>query len=73
MIASTPGVADIMICSLAFVFLMIITNCQQIRDTYTALHSDVLLFIVGTSASSVLLFKINAIGTIHRSFFRGYR
>lgn len=48
--AATAGVMDIMTCALAAGFLMILTGCLQLRDTYKALQGDVLLLIVGTIA-----------------------
>ena len=48
--AATWGLADIMVCALTAVFLMIVTGCLQLKDAYRALRGDVLLLIVAMIA-----------------------
>lgn len=48
--AATFGLAEIMVCALAAVFLMILTGCIQMRDAYRSLQGGVLLLIAGTIA-----------------------
>jgi di/tricarboxylate transporter len=48
--AAGSGLADIMVCSLAAVFLMLITGCLQVRDAYSSLQANVLLLIAATIA-----------------------
>ena len=49
-IAASTGLADIMVCALAAVFLMVVTGCLQLRDAYRTLQGNILLLIVGTIA-----------------------
>jgi len=49
-VAAATGLADIMVCAISSVALMLLTGCLQIRETYRALQGDVLLLIVGTIA-----------------------
>jgi di/tricarboxylate transporter len=55
--AATSGLADIMVCALAAVFLMIATGCLQMRDAYRAVQADVLLLIAGTLALGIAMEK----------------
>ncbi|MFZ0611089.1 MAG: SLC13 family permease [Desulfobacterales bacterium] len=59
-IAAAAGLADIMVCALAAVFLMITTGCLQLREAYRALQSNVLLLIVGTIALGTAMEKTGA-------------
>jgi di/tricarboxylate transporter len=56
-IAASTGLADIMVCALAAVFLMIVTGCLQMRDAYRAVQADVLLLIAGTLALGTAMEK----------------
>jgi di/tricarboxylate transporter len=56
-IAATTGLADIMVCALTAVFLLIATGCVQMRDAYRAIQADVLLLIVGTLALGAAMEK----------------
>ncbi|MGD2268851.1 MAG: SLC13 family permease [Desulfobacterales bacterium] len=58
--AATSGLADIMVCALTAVFLMILTGCLQLRDAYRALQGNVLILIVGTIALGAALEKTGA-------------
>jgi di/tricarboxylate transporter len=49
-VGATGEFADIMVCALAAVFLMVLTGCLHLRDAYRELRGDVLLLIVGTIA-----------------------
>ena len=49
-VAASTGLADIMVCALTAVFLMIATGCLQMRDAYRSVQADVLLLIAGTLA-----------------------
>ena len=59
-IAATTGIADIMVCALTAVLLMILTGCLQIRDAYRSLQADVLMLIVGTIALGTAMVKTGA-------------
>ncbi|MDF1591388.1 MAG: SLC13 family permease [Desulfobacterales bacterium] len=59
-VAATTGLADIMVCALTGVFLMVLTGCLQLRDSYRALQGDVLLLIVGTIALGAAMEKTGA-------------
>ena len=50
LVAASTGLADIMVCALTAVFLMIATGCLQMRDAYRSVQADVLLLIAGTLA-----------------------
>lgn len=58
--AATTGLADIMVCALAAVFLMVLTGCLQLRDQYRAMQSNVLMLIVGTIALGTAMNKTGA-------------
>ncbi len=58
--AASTGLADIMVCALAGVFLMVVTGCLHLRDAYRAIRGDVLLLIVGTIALGAAMEKTGA-------------
>ena len=58
--AASLGLADIMVCALAGVFLMILFGCLQLRDAYRALPGNILLFIVGVIALGAAMEKTGA-------------
>lgn len=49
-VAATAGLADIMVCALAAVFLMVVSGCLPIKDAYRSLQGNVLMLIAGTIA-----------------------
>jgi len=59
-VAASTGLADIMVCALAGVFLMVVTGCLQLRDAYRTLQGNVLLLIVGTIALGKAMEKSGA-------------
>ena len=56
-VSASLGLADIMVCALTAVFLMIVTGCLQMRDAYRAIQADVLLLIAGTLALGIAMEK----------------
>ncbi len=56
-IAASSGLADIMVCALAAVFLLVVTRCLQLQDAYRELRGDVLLIIVATIALGAAMEK----------------
>jgi len=56
-IAATLGLADIMVCALTAVVLMVLTGCLHLRDAYRSLQGDILLLIAGTIALGVAMEK----------------
>lgn len=56
-IAASCGVAEILVCALAGVFLMILTRCLQIRHAYRAIQGEILMLIVGTIALGTAMQK----------------
>lgn len=58
--AAATGLADIMVCALAAVFLMMATGCLPLRQAYRALQSNVLLLIAGTIALGAAMDKTGA-------------
>ncbi|MBI5896356.1 MAG: SLC13 family permease [Desulfobacterales bacterium] len=65
--AASFGLADIMVCALATVFLMVVTGCLPLRDAYRALQGELLLLIAGTIALSMAMDKSGA-----SSYFAGH-
>ena len=59
-IFASLGLADIMVCALSAVFLMILSGSLQMRDAYRALQGDVLLLIAGTVALGTAMEKTGA-------------
>jgi len=57
---ATSGLADIMVCALTGVLLMVLTGCLNLRDAYRAIRGDVLLLIVGTIALGAAMEKTGA-------------
>ncbi|RZB35626.1 MAG: hypothetical protein SRB2_02923 [Desulfobacteraceae bacterium Eth-SRB2] len=58
--AASSGLADIMVCALAGVLLMVLTGCLNLRDAYRAIRGDILLLIVGTIALGAAMEKTGA-------------
>ena len=58
--AASLGLASIMVCSLAALFLLVVSGCLQLRDGYRALQGDVLLLIAGTIALGTAMEKSGA-------------
>jgi di/tricarboxylate transporter len=56
-VAATTGLADIMVCAITAVFLLIATGCLQMRDAYRSVQADVLLLIAGTLALGTAMEK----------------
>lgn len=56
-LAATIGLADIMVCALAGVLLMTLTQCLSLKDAYQSLESEVLLLIIGTLALGTAMQK----------------
>jgi len=56
-VAASTGLADIMVCALTAVFLLIATGCLQMRDAYRSVQADVLLLIAGTLALGTAMEK----------------
>lgn len=74
-ISATTGLADIMVCALAALFLMVITGCLHLRDAYRALQPTVLLLIIGTIALGVAMEKTGAsklYAELFLDIFRGF-
>ncbi|MEN8211310.1 MAG: SLC13 family permease [Thermodesulfobacteriota bacterium] len=59
-LCASTGLADILVCSLTGVFLMTLTNCFSLKDSYRSLEPEVLLLIVGTIALGVAMQKTGA-------------
>jgi di/tricarboxylate transporter len=56
-IAASTGMADIMVCALTALFLMILTGCLPLRDAYRSIQGKVLMLIVGTIALGTAMEK----------------
>jgi di/tricarboxylate transporter len=72
-IAATGGLADIMVCALTGVFLMVLTGCLHLRDAYRAIQGDVLLLIVGTIALGTAMEKTGATQLYAQSFLNLFK
>jgi len=66
--AATVGLADIMVCALTGVLLMVITRCFHLRDAYRYLEPDILLLIIGTIALGTAMAKTGASQLYAESF-----
>ncbi|MDJ0818053.1 MAG: SLC13 family permease [Desulfobacterales bacterium] len=74
-IAATTGLADIMVCALTAVFLLLATGCMQMRDAYRAVQGDVLLLIAGTLALGAAMEKTGTsqiYAEAYLKFFAGF-
>ncbi|MBT8341222.1 MAG: SLC13/DASS family transporter, partial [Desulfatitalea sp.] len=58
--AAATGLANIMVCALAALLLMVITGCLPLKEAYRALQSHVLLLIVGTIALGTAMDRTGA-------------
>lgn len=67
-LAAGTGLADILVCSLAAAFMMILTGCLQLRNVFRALDSRVLLIIIAMMALSTALSKTGASELYARTF-----
>jgi di/tricarboxylate transporter len=67
-LAATLGLADIMVCALTGVLLMVMTRCFHLRDAYRSLEPDVLLLIIGTIALGTAMAKTGASELYAESF-----
>jgi di/tricarboxylate transporter len=59
-VAAATGAADIMVCAMMAVFLMMATGCLPLREAYRALQSNVLLLVAGTIALGMAMDKTGA-------------
>lgn len=60
LIFAALGLADIMSCALAAVFLMTVTGCVHLRDAYRSLQPNVLLLIAATIGLGMAMDKTGA-------------
>jgi di/tricarboxylate transporter len=58
--AAATGLADIMVCAMTGVLLMMLTGCLPMREAYRALQSNVLMLIAGTMALGIAMDKTGA-------------
>ena len=59
-LAASLGLADIMVCAMAGVFLMSLTQCLSLKDAYRALEPEVLLLIIATIGLGAAMEKTGA-------------
>jgi di/tricarboxylate transporter len=59
-VAAAAGLADIMVCALAALFLMVACGCLPLYEAYRALQSNVLMLIAGTIALGTAMDKTGA-------------
>jgi len=74
MAAAATGLADIMVCAVAAVLLMILTGCVSMRDAYRSISGEVLMLIVGTIALGTAMEKTGTASfyaEMFLGFFRG--
>ncbi len=69
-VAATLGLAEIMVCAMTAVFLMIVTGCLQMRDAYRAIQADVLLLIAGTMALGIAMEKTGTSGLYAEAYLK---
>jgi di/tricarboxylate transporter len=73
--AASSGLADIMVCALAALFLLLVSGCLHLRDGYRALQGNVLMLIVGSIALGTAMDKSGAAHLYAQGFlslFRGF-
>jgi di/tricarboxylate transporter len=58
--AASTGLADIMVCALTAVFLMVLTGCIRLRDAYRSIQGNILMLIAGTIALGTAMDKTGA-------------
>ena len=68
--AATSGLADIMVCAVTGVLLMVVCRCFVLRDAYRFLEPEILLLIVGTIALGQAMEKTGASRLYAESFLR---
>jgi di/tricarboxylate transporter len=56
-IGASTGLADIMVCAMTAVFLLVLTGCLPFKEAYQALQANVLLLIAGTIALGLAMDK----------------
>jgi di/tricarboxylate transporter len=59
-VAASTGLANIMVCAVSAVFLLLLGKCLQLRDAYRAVDVRILLVIVGTLALGLAMQKTGA-------------
>ena len=72
-IAAGTGLADIMVCALTAVFLLVATECLHLRDAYRELRGEVLMIIVATIALSTGMEKTGASMLYARTFLGAFQ
>jgi di/tricarboxylate transporter len=70
-VSATAGLANIMVCALAAVFLMVLTGCLPLKEAYQALQGDVLMLIAGTIALGIAMDKTGASRFYAEMFLKG--
>ena len=70
-VSATAGLANIMVCALAAVFLMVLTGCLPLKEAYQALQGDVLMLIAGTIALGLAMDKTGASQFYAEVFLKG--
>ena len=71
-VAATAGLADIMVCALAAVFLMVVSGCLPIKDAYRSLQGNVLMLIAGTIALGTAMDKTGTSRLYAELFLRAF-
>ena len=56
-VGASTGLADIMVCAISAVFLLMLTGCLPFKEAYQALQANVLLLIAGTIALGLAMEK----------------
>jgi di/tricarboxylate transporter len=68
--AASTGLANIMVCALAGVFLMVLCGCLQLRDAYRSMQSNVLILIAGTISLGTAMDKTGTARFYAEEFLR---
>lgn len=71
--AATAGIADITLCALSGVFLMLATECLRIRDAYRSVDVQILLVIVATIALGTAMRQTGADVVYANAFLAPFR
>ena len=73
LVAAGTGLANIMVCAVTAVFLMLLMGCLQLREAYRALQGNVLMLIVGTIALGTAMEKTGAAKFYAELFLTAFR
>jgi di/tricarboxylate transporter len=72
-VMATSGLAEIMICALAALFLLLVTGCLNLKEGYRSLQGSVLMLIIGGIALGTAMEKSGAAYLYAQAFLGLFR